>query len=88
MRKLAGMMMAAAALLALAATVEAADAKHDTTLLEDERQEHAWAAQNAKGVDKAAHHAEEQRVQELIDSLQRGERVDTSEVDRVLNRTY
>lgn len=63
------------------------DAKSDATLLESERQELVWEAQNAKGVEKAQLRSDEERVQELIDDLQRGERVDPAEVDRILNRT-
>lgn len=63
------------------------DATYDAALLENERQELAWQAQNAKGVDKAQLRSDEARVQDMIDDLQRGERVDPEEVDRVLNRT-
>ncbi len=64
------------------------DAKSDASLLESERQELAWEAQNNKGVKRANLRAEEERVQELIDGLQRGDKVDPVEVDRILNRTY
>lgn len=63
------------------------DATYDAALLENERQQLAWEAQNAKGVDKAQLRSDEARVQDMIDGLQRGERVDPEEVDRVLNRT-
>jgi hypothetical protein len=87
MQKFTGMTMVAAAVLALTTTAMAAERNQDAAMLEDERQEHAWMAHNAKGVDKTAHREEEHRVQELIDALQRGERVDAAEVDRLLNRT-
>lgn len=64
------------------------DAKGDASLLESERQELAWEAHNGKGVKRAKLRSDEARVQELIDGLQRGEKVDPVEVDRILNRTY
>jgi hypothetical protein len=64
------------------------DAKSDASLLESERDELAWEAHNNKGVKQSNLRAEEERVQELIDGLQRGDKVDPVEVDRILNRTY
>ncbi len=64
------------------------DAKGDATLLESEREELAWEAHNNKGFKRAQLRSDEARVQELIDGLQRGEKVDPVEVDRILNRTY
>ena len=87
MRKLAETMVVATGLFLLVGTAGAASQSGDAAMLQDERQEHAWAAMNAKGVDKTKHREDEQRVQNLIDALQRGERVDPAAVDRELNRT-
>jgi hypothetical protein len=65
----------------------AVERQHDAALLEDERQEHVWAAQNEKGMNKLAHRAQEEEVQAMIDALERGERVDPEAIDRQLNRT-
>lgn len=102
MQKRLGTMMAAATLLAFAGPVGAGDRpamtrdtttvpsttvdKADASLLESSRQDLAWQGQNAKGSEKAQLRSEEARVQELIDSLQRGDKVDPEDVDRVLNR--
>lgn len=76
------------AMLSIAATVGAAEApKSDVAALEDSRDQVAWQARNAKGVDQTQLQTEEQRLQGLIDSLQHGGRVDPSEVDHALNRT-
>ncbi len=76
------------AILSIAATVGAAEApKRDVAALEDSRDQVAWQARNAKGVDQQQLQTEEQRLQGLIDNLQQGDRVDASEVDRTLNRT-
>lgn len=76
------------AMLSIAATVGAAEApKHDVAALEDSRDQVAWQARNTKGVDQQQLKKEEQRLQGLIDSLNRGGQVDSSEVDRALNRT-
>ncbi len=88
MRNRTAMTITAAAILALATTAGAADRGHDAALLESERQELAWQAQNAKGIDATQLRQEEDRVQDLIDGLQRGDHVDTDAIDRVLNRTY
>lgn len=74
------------AMLSLVGTAGAAD-KRDVAALEDSRDQVAWQAQNAKGVDRQELKEEEQRLQGLIDSLNQGGRVDPSEVDRALNRT-
>lgn len=72
------------------ATVPSAtiDAKSDANLLQRERDELAWEAHNNKGIKGAQLRSDEARVQELIDGLERGEKVDPVEVDRILNRTY
>jgi len=76
------------ATLSLATTVGAADApKKDVAALENARQEVAWKAQNAKGMDRQLLREEEQRVQDLIDGLQRGDKVDQAAIDRTLGRT-
>lgn len=76
------------AILGFAATVTAAEApKSDAAALEDSRSMVAWQAQNAKGVDRAQLKQEEQRIQDLIDNVQRGGQVDTHDIDRTLNRT-
>jgi hypothetical protein len=63
------------------------DPTADAALLESERQELAWQGQNTKGAEKARLRSDEALVQDLIDGLQRGEKVDPAEVDRILNRT-
>lgn len=76
------------AMLSLAGSVGAAEApKRDVAALENSRDQVAWRAGNAKGVDKQQLKEEEQRLQNLIDELNRGGQVDSSEVDRALNRT-
>lgn len=76
------------ATLGFAATVTAAEApKRDAAALENSRDAVAWEAQNAKGVDKAQLKQEEQRIQDLIDNVQRGGQVDVDDIDRTLNRT-
>ena len=64
------------------------DAKSDASLLASEREELAWEAHNNKGIKRAQLRSDEARVQELIDGLERGDKVDPVEVDRILNRTY
>jgi hypothetical protein len=59
----------------------------DAAALEDSRQGVAWEARNAKGADRQLLREEEQRLQDLIDGLQRGDKVDQAEIDRVLGRT-
>jgi hypothetical protein len=76
------------AMLPIATTVGAADAsKKDAAALEDSRQAVAWKARNANGADRQLLREEEQRLQDLIDGLQRGDKVDQAEIDRVLGRT-
>ena len=76
------------ATLGFAATVHAADApRRDAAALENSRDAVAWQAQNAKGVDKTQLKQEEQRIQDLIDNVQRGGQVDVDDIDRTLNRT-
>ena len=93
MKSLTGMTMTiAAATLAIASNGWAAApccaAKSDVAAaLENSRQNLAWEAHNAKGVDKDALRDEEQRVQGMIDALQRGDKVDPAEIDHTLNRT-
>lgn len=80
-------MLLGIAILSLAGTTSAAEGKRDVAALEDSRDMVAWQAQNAKGFEKQQLKEEEQRLQGLIDSLNQGGRVDSSEVDRALNRT-
>ena len=88
MIKLAGAAIAALAMLAFAAaSVGATEPKRDAAALEDSRDQIAWHADNAKGVHRDQLRSEQQRVQDMIDALHRGEKVDPAEVDHVLNRT-
>lgn len=86
MKTLTQSMLIGLAMLSLVGTAGAAD-KGDVAALEDSRDQVAWQAQNAKGVDKQELKEEEQRLQGLIDALNQGGRVDPAEVDRALNRT-
>ena len=86
MKRLTQSMLTGLAMLSLVGTAGAAD-KRDVAALEDSRDQVAWQAQNAKGVEKQKLKEEEQRLQGLIDSLNQGGRVDPAEVDRALNRT-
>ena len=86
MKTLTQSIMIGLAMLSLVGTAGATD-KRDVAALEDSRDQVAWQAQNAKGVDKQDLKEEEQRLQGLIDTLNQGGRVDPSEVDRALNRT-
>jgi hypothetical protein len=94
MKTFARTMLFGISMLSVAATAGAAandpcpNPRNDAALLEDSRDRVAWQAQNAKGVDKHQLKAEEERLQGLIDELQRGGRVDAEEIDRSLNRTY
>ncbi len=76
------------AMLSVAGVVHAATApKHDVQALENSRDDVTWEAQNAKGIDQQDRRDEAQRLQGMIDTLNRGERVDPAEIDRTLNRT-
>ena len=76
------------AMISIAAAVNAAGApKSDVAALQDSRDVVAWEARNAKGVDQGQLRSEEQRLERLIDTLQRGGQVDPTEVDRTLNRS-
>ena len=94
MRTFARTMTFALSLLAAAATAGAASPpcgpapRNDAALLEQSRQQVAWEAHNAKGVDKVQLKAEEARLQWMIDEMNRGGRVDPADVDRELNRSY
>ncbi len=74
------------AVLSVVGNAGAADTR-DVASLEDSRNQLAWEANNARGVDKLQLKEEEQRLQDMIDTLNGGGRVDPSEVDRALNRT-
>jgi hypothetical protein len=93
MRTFARTALFGVSLLAIAATAGAAgppcgSPRNDAALLEQEREQVAWEAHNAKGVDKQELKAEESRLQWMIDELNRGGHVDPADVDRTLNRTY
>ena len=81
------MAMAAGALV-LASTAVAGpaqncdDMRSDTrALLEETRDDLAWEARNTRGIERFTLTEDERRVQEMIDSLQRGQNVDTAEID-------
>ncbi len=94
MRTFARTMTFAVSLLAAAATAGAAGPpcantpRDDAALLEQSREQVAWEAHNAKGVDKLQLKQEEARLQWMIDEMHRGGRVDAEDVDRELNRSY
>jgi uncharacterized protein YlxW (UPF0749 family) len=73
-------------MLSMVATVAAAGPKSDVAALEDSRDTVAWQANNAKGVDRTQLNAEAERIQSLIDTLERGGNVDAAEIDHTLNR--
>lgn len=75
------------AMVSIAASVGATEPSNsDVAALQDSRDVVAWQARNAKGVDQSQLRSEEQRLDGLIDTLQRGGQVDPSEIDRTLNR--
>lgn len=93
MNRFARMTLLGAVALSLGATAAWANPpcstpRNDAAALEDSRDRVAWEARNAKGADRQQLRDEEQRLQGLIDELQRGGRVDPDEIDRTLNRTY
>ena len=57
-----------------------------TERLEAARDTLAWQAQTLKGTPSHELRFEQQRVEDLIDRLQRGERVDPAEIDRAERR--
>lgn len=93
MNRVAHMALLGAIALSLAATAAWAGPPFsiphdDAAALENSRARVAWEARNAKGIDKQQLRNEEQRLQGIIDELQRGGHVDPGEIDRTLNRTY
>lgn len=75
------------AMISIAASAGATEPREsDVSALQDSRDVVAWQARNAKGVDQDRLRSEEQRLDGLIDTLQRGGQVDPSEIDRTLNR--
>ena len=88
MKNLNRKVMMGLAILSIATTVGAAESsKNDAAALEDSRQELVWESRNAKGVDREQLRDEAQRLQRLIDDLQRGGKVDPAEIDRALGRS-
>jgi len=77
------------ALLGASATAYAAAdvATHpNAARVEAARDRVAWEAQTTKGSPSAVLRLEERRLQNLLDRLEQGERVDPNEIDRELNQ--
>ena len=88
MKTLNRKMMMGLAGLVIATTVGAAEApKNDAAALRDSQQNLVWEARNAKGVDRQQLREEAQRLQLLIDDVERGRKVDPAEIDRALGRS-
>ena len=79
------MVMLATLGLAVAASAREVQ-KSDVASLEAARDTVAWEAQNTKGTPRHELKVEEQRLQNLIDTLKHGGTVDPAEVDRALHR--